>query len=265
MILLGALVRLPVRVVAAVGAVMIAAHNLLDGVQAGALGALAPLWSLLHAPGFVSPGPEHTVFVAYPLIPWVGVTAVGYALGALWELPAERRRALLLRLGLACVAAFVVLRAFNLYGDPRPWTAQSSAALTLASFLNLNKYPPSLLFLLMTLGPVLLALRALDGRTPRWLRPAQVIGKVPLFYYLMHILLLHIAAAAASLARYGTMRPAMESPTLDRFPMTQPPGWPAPLPVVYLIWIAVVLALYPICGWYAERKRHSDNPWLSYL
>src|SRR5215207_6964966 len=102
--------------------------------------------------------------------------------------------------------------------------------MTVVSFLNLNKYPPSLLFLLMTLGPVLLALRALDAHTPRALRPAQVIGEVPMFYYMMHILLLHLVAVAASLARYGTARPAMESPTLDRFPMTQVPGWPAPLP-----------------------------------
>jgi uncharacterized membrane protein len=265
MIVLGALVHLPVRAVAAIGVVMIVTHNALDGVQAAAFGALAPVWSLLHSPGVILPGPAHLVFAAYPLIPWIGVTAAGYALGSLWDLDAGRRRALLLRLGLGCIAAFLVLRGFNLYGDPAPWTPQARPALTLVSFLNLNKYPPSLLFLLMTLGPVLLALRALDGRTPTVLRPARVIGKVPMFYYLMHILLLHLVALAASLARYGTVRPAVESPTLDRFPMTQPPGWPAPLPVVYLIWICVVAALYPFCRWYAEVKRRSDNPWLSYL
>ncbi len=265
MIVLGLLVRLPVRAVAAIGMVMIATHNLLDGVQTASFGALAPLWTLLHSPGFILPGPAHVVFAAYPIIPWVGVTATGYALGAVWDLPTDRRRALLLRLGIGCIAAFLVLRGFNLYGDPAPWAPQARPSLTLISFLNLNKYPPSLLFLLMTLGPVLLALRALDGRVPRALRSAQIIGKVPMFYYLLHILLLHLVVVVAYLARFGTARPAVDSPTLDRFPMTQLPSWPSSLPIVYLVWIGVVLALYPLCRWYAGVKRRSGNPWLSYL
>jgi uncharacterized membrane protein len=265
MIVLGALIHLPVRLVAVLGVVMIATHNLFDGVQGSALGAWAPLWTLLHSPNFVLPGPEHAVFVAYPLVPWVGVTAVGYALGSLWDLPADRRRALLLRLGFGCVVLFLVLRAGNVYGDPVPWMRQRSNALTVVSFLNLSKYPPSLLFLLMTLGPVLVTLSLLDGHTPVVLRPARVIGKVPLFYYLMHIVLLHVVALVASVARYGTMAPAVESPTLDRFPMTQLPGWPAPLPIVYLVWIGVVIALYPVCRWYAGVKQRSSSPWLSYL
>jgi uncharacterized membrane protein len=265
MIVLGALVHLPVRVVGAIGAVMIVVHNLFDGVQASALGALSPLWTILHSPNFIVSGPDHVVFVAYPLVPWIGVTAVGYAVGSLWDLPPERRRALLMRLGVGCVAAFVLLRALNVYGDPAPWTPQSRAAMTVVSFLNLNKYPPSLLFLLMTLGPVFLALRAVDAHTPTVLKPAQVIGKVPMFYYILHVLLLHLIAVVACLARYGTARPAMESPTLDKFPMTQMPGWPASLPVVYLVWIGVVLTLYPLCRWYADVKRRSNNPWLSYL
>jgi uncharacterized membrane protein len=265
MIVLGVLVYLPVRAVAAIGVTIIATHNLFDRVSPAALGSLAPLWTLLHSPGFVSQGPAHAVFVAYPIIPWIGVSAVGYSLGALWELPAERRRALFLYLGLGCIAAFLLLRGFNVYGDPGPWSAQPRGAMTLVSFLNLNKYPPSLLFLLMTLGPVLLALRALDSHTPALLRPAQVVGKVPMFYYHMHNVLLHLVAAVACLVRFGTILPAIESPTVDRFPMTQPPGWPAGLPVVYLVWIGVVVALYPLCRWYAGVKRRSSNPWLSYL
>jgi uncharacterized membrane protein len=265
MIVLGALVHLPVRAIGAFGVVLIAAHNLFDRVQAAALGALAPLWTFLHAPGFLVPGPPHTLFVAYPIIPWIGVSAVGYALGALWDWPAERRRAMLLRLGVGSIVAFAVLRGFNIYGDPAPWTQQPTVAMTLVSFFNLNKYPPSLLFLLMTLGPVLLVLRARDGRTPTVLRPAQVIGKVPMFYYLMHVLVLHLVAVVASITRFGTAAPAVQSPTLDRFPMTQLPGWPVSLPIVYLVWIGVVLALYPFCRWYADVKRRSGNPWLSYL
>ena len=265
MITLGALVHLPLKAIGAFGIALIAGHNLFDRVSAGRFGAWAPIWSLLHSPSIIVPGPAHVVFDAYPLIPWMGVTAAGYALGALWDLSVERRRAMLLRLGLACVAAFLLLRGFNVYGDPVPWSVQPRASMTLVSFLNLNKYPPSLLFLLMTLGPVLLALRALDGKTPAFLRPAQIIGKVPMFYYLAHVLLLHLIATGACLVRYGSIRPAIESPTLDKFPMTQLPGWPSSLPVVYLVWITVVITLYPFCRWYADVKRRSNNPWLSYL
>ena len=265
MIALGALVHLPLRAIGGFGVALIIFHNAFDGVTGQGWRSLASLWTVLHRPNFVLPGPPHTVFVAYPLIPWIGVTAVGYVLGSLWDRPADERQSVLLRLGTACVVSFVVLRGFNLYGDPSPWTGQARAALTLVSFLNLSKYPPSLLFLLMTLGPVLLALRALDGYTPRVLRPAQVIGKVPMFYYLAHVLVLHVIAVVASAVRFGTPRPAFESPTLDRFPITQVPGWPASLPVVYTIWVGAVLALYPLCRWYARVKRDSANPWLSYL
>ncbi|MDQ2666506.1 MAG: heparan-alpha-glucosaminide N-acetyltransferase domain-containing protein [Gemmatimonadota bacterium] len=265
MIVLGLLVRLPVRAIAAFGLVLIATHNLFDGIKGSTFGSLAPLWSLLHVPGFIIPGPAHVLFSAYPLIPWIGVTAVGYALGTIWDMSSERRRALLLRMGVLCIALFLVLRGFNIYGDPGPWSVQPRGSMTLLSFINVNKYPPSLLFLLMTLGPVLLALRALEGQAPSVLKPAQIIGKVPFFYYLMHVLVLHVAAACAMLVRLGSLRPALESPSVDKFPMTQPPGWPVSLPVVYLIWIGAVLVLYPMCVWYAGVKQRSNNPWLSYL
>jgi uncharacterized membrane protein len=265
MITLSALIRLPVWAAAAFGVVMIATHNLLDGVPASAFGSLAPLWSALHAPNVIYSDGRHVVLAAYVLIPWVGVTAAGYALGVIFRWDAERRRALLLRLGVGGVVAFVVLRAANVYGDPAPWSAQRSPVFTVLSFLNTTKYPPSLLFLLMTLGPALLALRALDGRTPRLLRPALVVGQVPLFYFLLHMPLIHLLAVAVSYARYGAVHWMFESPTLDRYPITQPPGWPLPLPVIYLIWVAVVATLYPLCRWFAGVRRRRDDPWLSYL
>ena len=264
MIVLGVLVHLPTRAVAAFGLMLIAVHNAFDGVKVAGDVAGA-LRTVLHVPGILLPGPAHVVFLAYPLVPWVGVTAVGYALGALYDLDAERRRALLLRFGLGAIALFLVLRAINTYGDPLKWAPQKDGVFTLLSFLNVNKYPPSLLFLLMTLGPVMLALRALDGRVPAWLRPASIVGAVPMFYYLAHIAVLHLVAVAMCLARYGSIRPAVESPTLDRFPMTQLPGWPLSLPLVYLAWIGVVMVLYPLCRWYAGVKQRSRNPWLSYL
>lgn len=266
MVALAALAWLPTRVVAALAIGMIALHDLTNGIPAQALGALAPAWTIVHQPGFLLNAPGHSVFVAYPLVPWMGVMAAGYALGAVFEWPARRRRRWLLATGIALVAAFAALRAANWYGDPRPWTAQETLARTALSFVNTSKYPPSLLFLLMTLGPALLVLRAMDGGVPRALRPALVFGRVPFFYFAAHALLLHLLALGASLARYGTIAPMLESPTLDRFPVTQLPGWPAPLPAVYLLWIAVVAMLYPLCRWFASLKaRRRDAWWVSYL
>jgi uncharacterized membrane protein len=172
MIVLSLLVHLAPAAVTAFGVGLIALHNLTDGVPAASLGALAPLWNLLHAPGFVFRSPDHVVFVSYTLIPWIGVTALGYGLGQVYAWPAERRRSFLLRLGLGLTLAFALLRAMNIYGDPSRWTRQSSPLFTVLSFLNVSKYPPSLLFLLMTLGPALCFLSIVDDRTPRILRPA---------------------------------------------------------------------------------------------
>jgi uncharacterized membrane protein len=264
MVALSLLVRLPVRAVAAIGIAMIALHNLFDGFAPSP--ALAPVWSILHQPGVLAASPDRVLFLAYPLVPWIGVMAAGFALGAVYRWDAARRRTFLLRAGIACIVAFVLLRALNVYGDPRPWAVQGSGVRTALSFLNTSKYPPSLLFLLMTLGPVLLVLRAMDGVTPRLLRPAVTIGRVPFFYFVMHVVVIHLLAVLASLARYGTAASMVESPTLDRFPVTQPPGWPAPLPVVYLVWLVVVLALYPMCRWFAGVKaRRRDAWWVGYV
>lgn len=136
---------------------------------------------------------------------------------------------------------------------------------TLISFLNTNKYPPSLLYLLMTLGPALLALRALEGKTPSVLRPALVIGKVPLFYFIMHVPLIHTLALIACFLRYGEVHWMFESARLDQFPITQPEGWPLPLPVIYLIWISVAVILYFFCRWFAKVKESRRDWWLGYL
>jgi uncharacterized membrane protein len=260
MILLAALVHLPVSVTAAIGVVMIAGHNLFDTVRSA-----NPLWSILHSPGFIVNTPDHVVFVAYPLIPWVGVTAVGYGLGQIYSWDAARRRALLLRLGVGLSLAFLAIRAINVYGDPARWAQQKSALFTVLSFLNVTKYPPSLLFLLMTLGPALLLLRAVDERTPRCLRPALVIGKVPLFYFVLHFVLIHLLAVAACYVRYGSAHWMFESPDLANYPYTAPPGWGYSLPVVYLVWAVVVVAMYPLCRWFAELKQRRTDAWLSYL
>lgn len=259
MIFLGLLVRLPASVITAIGAVMIAGHNLLDGLKIS-----GPLWSVVHTPGFLLQGP-HTVFHTYPLIPWIGVTAVGFGLGQLYDWESERRRRFLVRAGLAMLAAFIALRGLNVYGDPRPWTAQATSWFTVLSFINTTKQAPSLLFLLMTLGPSLLLLRAVDRATPRALRPALTIGKVPLVYFIAHFALIHLLAVIVTYVRYGTAHWMFESPDLGNFPFTQPPGWGYGLPVVYLVWMLVVLLLYPLCRWYADLKHRRTDWWLSYV
>ncbi|MDQ3208714.1 MAG: heparan-alpha-glucosaminide N-acetyltransferase domain-containing protein [Gemmatimonadota bacterium] len=260
MIALAGLSRLPATVTAALGVVMIVGHNLLDGVQSA-----SPIWAILHAPGFVVNTPAHVVFAAYPLIPWIGVTAVGFGLGQIYRWDDERRRAYLLRLGMALIVAFVVIRGINVYGDPSPWSSMPTAGFTVLAFLNVTKYPPSLLFLLMTLGPALFFLGAVDRHTPRLLRPANVIGKVPLFYYVLHFALIHMLAVATCLVRYGSAHWMFESPDLANYPFTPPPGWGYPLPVVYGVWAGVVLAMYPLCAWFAALKRRRGDTWLSYV
>jgi uncharacterized membrane protein len=260
MIVLSALVYLPAWLVTCFGAVMIATHNLFDGVQSS-----NPLWTILHSPNFLVNTPRHIVVVPYALIPWVGVTAVGYGLGQVFRWDSNRRERFLLRLGLAFTAAFLVIRGIDRYGDPLPWTTQKSAVFTVLSFLNTSKYPPSLLYLLMTLGPAMLVLWAVDGRTPGFLRPALTVGKVPMFYYLLHVPLIHLIAVIVCYARYGQAHWMFESDTLRNFPVSFPPGWGYSLPVVYMIWALVVLALYPLCSWFAELKRRRGDACLSYF
>jgi uncharacterized membrane protein len=260
MIAMSALVHLPAAVVTALGLIMIGGHNLFDSVEV-----VSPLWSILHVPGVVWATGDHVVFSAYPLIPWIGVTAVGYGLGQIYRWNPKPRRAVLLRAGLASSLAFVVLRSVDVYGDPARWITQPSAAITALSFLNTTKYPPSLLFLLMTLGPALLFLWSVDRTTPHLLRPALVFGKVPLFYYLWHFWLIHIVAIVICYVRYGTAHWMFESPDLARYPFTPPPGWGYSLPVVYLLWALIVVASYPLCQWFAALKRRRGDAWLRYL
>lgn len=273
MILLAAVVRWSPRTVAILGTVMILGHNLLDAAPgsaamrapAGGSGLLAALGVWLHTGGALYMGPRVMVLIGYPLIPWLGVAMVGYGLAAAYHWPAERRRRLLWWGGTAMALGFVVLRAVNLYGDPARWSTQATPWRSVLSFLDTTKYPPSLLFLLMTLGPTWWLLAALDGKDPRWLRPAWVFGQVPLFYYLVHLPVIHLLAVVVCLARLGDAHWLFESPGPAQFPFTQPPGWGFGLPAVDLAWVVVVLTMYPLCRWYAAVKRERRSRWLSYL
>lgn len=265
MIVLAGLSRWKPTVALVFGVVMILTHNAFDGIPAQALGWAAPLWTVLHAPGLLVAGPDRFVLAAYTLVPWVGVTALGYGLAPLFAGDAERRRTIFVRAGVAMTVAFVVLRAINVYGDPSRWSVQHSPVFTVLSFLNTTKYPPSLLFLLMTLGPLFLFLRAVDGGAPRAFDRVAILGRVPLFYFVLHIALIHVLAVIVCYARYGEVHWMFESPTLADFPFTQPPGWPLSLPYLYLLWLVVVLMLWPLYRWFANVKRQRRDWWLAYL
>ena len=265
MIALAVLAYLPTRVLAALSIAIIALHNLLDPISAQRFGRAAWLWEILHQQGPIS-FLGCTFVIAYPVLPWIGVISAGFVLGKafLWE-PARRRR-FFLRLGLAMTAAFVLLRAINIYGDPASWTHQHSALFTVLSFLNTNKYPPSLDFLLMTLGPALIALSLLDGRQFASTNPLLVFGRVPFFYYVAHMAAAHLFAIGLNFARYGrTSFLLIPPPSMGSASDLFPASYGFPLWVVYAVWIVLLLVLYPACLWFSRLKQRRRDWWLSYL
>jgi len=265
MLTLAGLIWLPLWAIILFGVVLVAGHNALDGINASMLGKFAPLWIVLHAPGILINTGRSVVVVSYVLVPWIGVTALGYALGAIFSWNPGRRQNLLSWLGGGLIAAFIILRFANIYGDPSRWSRQDSPVWTVMSFLNLTKYPPSLLFLLMTLGPALLLLRLFEKDAPRLLGPVVIVGRVPLFFYVVHFYLIHLLAVAASYLRYGRVDEMFQSPDLGHFPFSQPPGWDVGLPMIYLLWLTVLAIMFPLCRWYAHLKRTQGYWWLSYL
>jgi uncharacterized membrane protein len=281
MIVLAALIHLPLRVVAAFGIVMIALHNLLDrfylqgwqGPASAVPSYGAKLFMILHQAfeafpvvGFPSP----VVVVIYPLIPWIGVMAAGYAFGTIYQKSVQQRRRLLMMLGSGATLLFIVLRLINLYGDPSPWSRQGSFSFTVLSFLNTTKYPPSLDYLLMTLGPALLALALFESNNfarhsflNRFRKAFVTFGRVPLFFYLLQWPTAHFISVLVHFAA--------GKPVGWMFGNNAGPGFAAPLDagfnlaVVYACWIAGVLLLYPLCKWFAGVKARRRDWWLSYL
>ncbi|MBV8820165.1 MAG: DUF1624 domain-containing protein [Acidobacteriaceae bacterium] len=258
MIALAVICWLPVSVISFLALAMIGLHNLADKVSNPSL-----LWAVLHRQA-AFPFQGHALVIAYPLVPWIGVMALGYCFGALMQLDADQRRQFLIRSGLAITAAFLLVRGLNVYGDPTPWTTQRSPLFTVLSFLNTAKYPPSLDFLLMTLGPAILALGLLDRVRLSASNPVVVFGRVPLFYYMGHFYLAHLLAFGLAYARYGM--PGLLNPPAAIGGARQPvPAYGFDLWVTYLVWITVVVIMYPVCRWYAGVKQRRRDWWLSYL
>ena len=275
MIVMAGLIHLPLKVITAFGLLMIALHNLLDRFQIPQafgnpnLGWGSKLWLILHQQGafFIDGFPSPVVLVLYPLIPWIGVMAVGYAFGAIYQKSTAERKKLLFAIGLTSITLFIVIRGINIYGDPQPWQWQKRGFIyTIFSFLNAAKYPPSLLYLLMTLGPSILALAMFEAGNagpPSVLRKFFVtFGRVPLFFYLLQWPTAHLISV---ILHYSFGKPVwwlFKSP-IDWNNIGRDMGFN--LVVVYISWIIGVLLLYPLCKWFAGVKQKRRDWWLSYL
>jgi uncharacterized membrane protein len=262
LVFLSALVFMPSRVIGAIGVVMIVTHNLLDGIKPEIFGPLRPLWLILHEPGVIELTAQSNFRVVYPLIPWVGVAAAGFGFGEIMTWKPERRQTVMITLGLIMTATFFLLRSFDVYGDPLKWTVKPGALQTCFSYFNCQKNPVSLLFLLMTLGPMLIVLSLLE----RPFLPAPLsqflitFGRVPFFFFVTHLYLIQavafVAAAVRQLLTTYLHLPAINAPTAVYFD----------LPIVYFWWIVVLVIMYFPCRWFARIKaRHRDVWWLSYL
>lgn len=257
---LALLVWLPWQAVLGLGILITAGHNLLDYVQARPGFQPGALWEFAHKTryNFYELFPGHGVIVIYPFLPWVGIMLLGYGIGRVFEadVSAGRRQKLLITIGIAMLAVFVVLRGWNIYGDPDPWAGSFYA------FMNVEKYPPSLLYACATIGPGLLMLAALEHTRNRVTEVAKVYGSVPFFYYILHFYLIHgLCVAAFFISGYGVN----DIVTPNQLFLFRPPAFGYPLWAVYLIWIAVVAILYRPCRWYSQYKQTHRQWWLSYL
>ena len=277
MVLMAAAVRLPVRWLGALSILMIVAHDLFDSVRPRQFGSMAWLWTLLHVRGFVMLPFQIPEFVLFQIVPWVGVMGAGYVFGTVFTMDAQRRRKLTAGLGLVLTLAFVLLRMTNLYGNPPAgqggvsqgdWHVQPTVEKTAILFLDVEKYPPSLQFLLMTLGPSLLLLAWLGKRTSD--RPATsglggallIFGRVPLFFYVLHLYLIHTMAIVAAIAFHQPVAWLLHG---GFFLNEIPEGYGHSLPFIYLMWITAVVILYFPCRWWAGLKQRRKDWWLSYL
>jgi uncharacterized membrane protein len=268
MVLMAGLIWLPSRVVGIIGVAIIAAHNLVDPFRAQLIPALresplAWLWQILYFGGGIQLGGSNGPLLAvlYSIIPWIGVMAAGYWFGGLLRMQPDRRNRICYLLGAAAVAAFLVLRGWNLYGDPNHWGAAGSKLPPVLSFLNTTKYPASLQFLLMTLGPALLLVPPLERLRGLAAKVLSVFGRVPFFYYLLHIPLIHVAAIVVSVMRTGHVNPWLfaNHPMLNPPP---PPGYTWSLGLLYTVWGVVMVLLYFACTWYSgvRRRPHRVTP-----
>jgi uncharacterized membrane protein len=264
MIVLGLLIRLPYYYILAVGMIIVFGHNILDFFEGNDPAGVG--WSLMHRPNLIPLSNGHGLFVFYPFLPWSGLLLLGYCCGKLYtDNTAEKRKRILIYLGLGAIVFFIAFRFANVYGNPSAWATQTKSIATFFSFMNVQKYPPSLLFMCTTIGPALLFLAFTENWSGRLMRIISVYGRVPFFYFIVHFFILHLAQIITYLARDHSLAEGMKGLPGNPIKFASP-GEGVSLPAVYLIWIAVVIFMYPLCNAYDKYKmRHKEKWWLSYL
>ena len=265
MLALSLIIYLPKKIILSIGLLLVAGHNLLDGIVFEGESPFAILWYTLHQE-YLSISPDHVWVIGYPVIPWIGVMTLGYLFGSFYTSQTDPlwRKKWLLRLGLGALVLFFTLRGLNVYGDLVPWSVQDTTPKTILSFFNVTKYPPSLLYLCITLGPAFLFLYGIEAIKNKATDFLLVFGRVPLFYYFLHMIVIHSLAVVGIVLQGGKA-----SDMILNTERWNPELWTdfgSSLAVVYLVWIGVVVILYPFCKRYmAYKARHKDYWWLSYL
>ncbi len=266
MICLSFLIYIPIRYLLGIGILLVAGHNLLDSITAKGSHPFSILWYILHQQQFLKISDNQLFFLAYPIIPWLGLMILGYCFGTLYKKEADinTRKKWLLRLGISSIILFIILRSTNIYGDLAPWSQQKNFIYTLLSFLNTTKYPPSLIYILMTIGPALLFLYFSEKVQNRMSKILVIIGRVPFYYYILHLYLIHIFGIIGLLILGEDWREIIYTP--QRFMSGYLANKGFDLWVTYLVWVLVIIILYPLCKKYQEYKANNpDKWWLSYL
>ncbi|MFI5221345.1 MAG: DUF1624 domain-containing protein [Bacteroidia bacterium] len=264
MIILGLLVRLNFYVILVFGIIVCCFHNFIDQYEITRNGNVGFLWDLLHHGGFnrYEYLPDHFILIIYPFVPWAGLMALGYCFGKVFTFERTKRTRILFYSGLGSIFLFVVIRYFNLFGDSHHWSVQKNFLFSLLSFVHVSKYPPSLLFILMTIGPALIFLSMADQFENKISRIVSIFGRVPFFYYILHIYLIHFLSVILFFVSGHSLSENSSSHSVFLF---RAPDMGFGLPGVYLVWIFVLIILYPVCRWYNKYKTENKKWWLSYL
>ena len=264
MMILGLVIWLPFEIILTLGLLIVLGHNALDFYERKQITPFSAGYNLIHRVGFHQFLGNHLLMILYPFLPWTGLMMLGYCLGkVLRNDNAAYRKRFLVIAGLSTIALFIVLRAINIYGDPFRWSEQPTGFRTFLSFINTSKYPPSLFFISMTIGPALLLLAWWDTIQNAFTRIVSVYGRVPFFYFVVHFFILHLFTTITFFLRGHTYAEGMADQVFTKFVK---PGEGFTLTTVYMIWIAVVIALYPLCKWYDNYKtKHKEKKWLRYL
>jgi uncharacterized membrane protein len=269
MVILGFVVRLPFKVVLTLGLIIVMGHNLLDIPEAAPGFKAGFWWDFLHHGNFVAYefAPNHFAYIAYPFVPWTGLMMLGYCTGMFFspKFSTQQRQKYIAGIGLGLILLFVLIRFINIYGDPVPWSTQKNGLFTILSFINVYKYPPSLQYMCITIGPSLLLLSLMENIKNHFKNFMLVFGRTAFFYYIMHLYLIHLLAGIYFFVMGHSMQEAIESAKTVPFLFVLP-GVGIGLIGVYLIWAAVIIFLYPLCKWYDQYKtNHKEKWWLSYL